>query len=236
MKDQNNGCTWDKDRVLKLFSILAQTYSININEFAISIADHAKTNFFEILVAIILSQNTNDKNAINAFNNLKTAMGVITPQKIINMDNEELKVLIRVAGLINRRIKALKKLATIIIENPEFFDKLMNLDVEEARKKMLELPGVGYKTADVFLLMILRKPTFPIDTHINRVVRRLGIASSKDTYEVIRAKVLDYLGYDVEKLIDFHLLLIMHGRKTCKARNPLCTQCAVFDMCCRVFE
>ncbi|MEM4512940.1 MAG: endonuclease III [Ignisphaera sp.] len=236
MKDQGSLCTWNKDKVLKLFSILAQMYSIDINEFAISIANHAKTNFFEILVAIILSQNTNDKNAVNAFNNLKTAMGVITPQKIINIDDEELKVLIRVAGLINRKTKALKELATIIIEKPEFFDKLMHLDVEEARKKMLELPGVGHKTADVFLLMVLRKPTFPIDTHINRVVRRLGIASLKDTYEVIRARILDYLGYDVEKLIEFHLLLIMHGRKTCKARNPLCTQCLVFNICCRVLE
>ncbi|MEM3980034.1 MAG: hypothetical protein QXF79_02105, partial [Ignisphaera sp.] len=123
MKNQNV-CTWDKDKFLRLLATLAQEYKVDINEFVISVINNDKANFFEALVAIILSQNTNDKNAINAFNNLRAAMGIITPQKIINMSDNEVKALIKVAGLVNRRAKALKELAMIFIKKPGFFNEL----------------------------------------------------------------------------------------------------------------
>lgn len=229
-------CVWDKDKLFRLLEILYREYTVNLSEFVINVLYENKEGvpqYFEILVSIILSQNTSDKNAIKAFNNLKSLVDSITPEKIAKLDDEELKKAIKIAGLVNRRVIALKELARALANDSEFFERLNILGTEEARTKLLELPGVGLKTADVFLLMVLKRPTFPIDTHINRIVRRLGIASAKDRYENIRAKILNYIGNDIEKLTHLHLLLIIHGRKVCRARNPLCIQCTISSMCCR---
>lgn len=231
-------CLWGKNEVLKLFEILFKEYTIDLNEFVVGsiLNEENRHRYFEILVAIILSQNTSDRNAIKAFKNLKNELEIITPEKIVNIPEKRLEELIKIAGLVRRRVKVLKELASIFVRDPNLFTKLMDMDVEQARKILLELPGVGFKTADVFLLMVLKKPTFPIDTHIDRVVRRLGLASPEDGYENIRVKIVNWLDNDVEKLKYLHLLLITHGRNVCKARKPLCSRCVLSNMCCKRFE
>jgi endonuclease-3 len=227
-------CAWNRDRVLKLLDILLNRYTIDLSEFVVGhISTMEKPSYFEILVAIILSQNTSDRNAIKAFKNLKNSLGLITPEKIIKLPDDYLASLIKVAGLTYRRVRILKALATKVLETPDIFSKIENAEPEHARTLLLSLPGVGSKTADVFLLMVLNKPTFPIDTHIDRVTRRLGLASPEDDYEDIRVKMMNLLENDVNKLRYMHLLLIVHGRNVCKARNPSCSQCVLVDMCCR---
>lgn len=230
-----DGCSWNGHKILKLLEVLSKYYKLNLSEFIMgSVGVGSSDNKFEVLVAIILSQNTSDRNAIKAFNNLKSALGSITPYSILKTDISLIKDLIRVAGLADKKSRVIRELAFILSENPAFFDRLEQLGLEEARKTLLELPGIGLKTADVFLLMVLKRPTFPIDTHINRIIRRLGIASSSDNYEAIRTKVLELVGSDVEDLLMLHLLLITHGRNTCTAKNPKCSQCVIADLCCRV--
>ncbi len=230
-------CLWDKDKILKIIEILNKTYSINFNEFIVKNILDSKydvhVNYFEILTAIILSQNTSDRSAIKAFNNLKALLKEITPISIATADDNILKNAIRVAGLANRKSRILKELAFVLQHNPLFFKSLEQMDLDEARRKLLELPGVGLKTADVFLLIVLKKPTFPIDTHINRIVKRLGVASASDKYEDIRMKMIGYLDGDINKLVLLHLLLIIHGRKICIARKPRCSQCSVSKLCCK---
>jgi endonuclease-3 len=237
VKNLVSQCIWDKDKLHQILEILSQKYTINLNEFVVgSLFAMDKPNYFEVLIAIILSQNTNDINAIQAFKNLKNSLKSITAKKIIETSDDYLAKLIRVAGLTYRRVRILKDLAMRISAEPGFFVKLEGMDTEQARKILLSLPGVGFKTADVFLLMILNRPTFPIDTHINRVVRRLGLASPRDNYEAIRNKVMNLLENDVEKLRNLHFLLITHGRKVCKARNPQCSQCDLANICCRIIQ
>ena len=93
----------------------------------------------------------------------------------------------------------------------------------------MELPHVGPKTADVLLLFLARRRTFPIDTHVNRVSRRLGIACERASYEYTRARLMEL--FPATKYLEAHLLLIGHGRRTCKARRPLCAICVLRDMC-----
>ena len=93
----------------------------------------------------------------------------------------------------------------------------------------MELPGVGPKTADVVLLFIAEKPTVPVDTHVNRVSRRLGLAPLKPSYEGIRGS-LESL-YQPSDYLAMHLLLISLGRKVCRARNPLHKLCPVRALC-----
>ena len=214
----------------EILNRLRARYSIDLDSYVAPRAIRARANPFEVLVGIVLSQNTSDKNAIKAFESLRAMLGgSITPEALERADVGEIANAIRVAGQQYRRAKILKDLAKAFISNPNIVSELAQAPTEEARAKLLALPGVGPKTADVFLLMYLRKRTFPIDTHISRIAKRLGLGSS---YEEIRRNVLR-LGKDlsVEELIELHLLLIQHGRETCRPRAPLCDQCVLRDLC-----
>jgi len=105
----------------------------------------------------------------------------------------------------------------------------LSLPLEEARRTLMQFSGVGPKTADVVLLFSAKKPTVPVDTHVNRVAKRLGLAPPGGEYEVVR-KNLQAL-FDPNDYLAVHVLLIAHGRKTCKARHPLCTECPVNMYC-----
>ncbi len=224
---------WSREKALELLSRLRSRYSVQPEEFVAwkLVLDNA--NDFEIIVATILSQNTSDRNALRAFQNLRDVLGEITPEKIARIDIETLARCIAVAGLQNRKARILKELASRLIEIDyrSFFSTLRNLDVEEARKRLLELPGIGRKTADVYLLMRLNKPTYPIDTHNQRVLKRLGIARENDGYEDMRRRMLELLPPDPAILRDMHMLIIQHGRETCRARSPLCSRCIARDLC-----
>ncbi len=93
----------------------------------------------------------------------------------------------------------------------------------------MQIPGVGPKTADVVLLFSANKPTIPVDTHVNRVSKRLGLVPVDGGYEDVR-KSLQAL-YAPADYLSVHLLFIAHGRKTCKAPRPLCRQCPVNQYC-----
>ena len=189
-------------------------------------------NLFEFIVAVMLSQNTSDVNAIEAYNELKNLLsGEVTPEKVLNTSLDDLIKAIRKAGMYRQRAMRIKELASLFT-NKDFVEELVKAvregDVEIAREKLMSLPGVGAKTADVVLLMYFGKPTFPVDTHITRITLRLGFVDKRD-YESIRRfwmKVLDPRDY-----LEAHLLLITHGRETCKARKPLCSECVIREYC-----
>ncbi|MCS7111814.1 MAG: endonuclease III [Ignisphaera sp.] len=237
MSEYHHMCMWSRCKILKIVEILSKTY-IDYSEFVIRDAlDDGylgrPSNYFEFLTAVILSQNTSDRNAIKAFSNLKKVLGEITPESILRAGDDVVKSAIRISGLVNRKSRVLKQIALFLRDNPFYLKDLEKMDVEKARERLLELPGVGLKTADVFLLMVLKKPTFPIDTHINRIVRRLGIASASDRYEDVRMTITRYLDSNINALTMLHLLLIVHGRRVCTARRPKCSQCTIFELCCR---
>jgi len=184
-------------------------------------------NPFEILVAIILSQNTSDKNSIKALMNLKQRIP-ISPEGILSLSDEELEALIKPGGLYKEKAKRLKELAKILMEKISLED-ILKKPTKEARKILLSLPGIGKKTADVFLA-IYGKDTIGVDTHAARVSKRLGIAPEKGGYETIRSSLMKTFrglgNYDT-----IHKYLIAHGRRWCKAKNPLCDVCPLNDLC-----
>ena len=226
-------CVWDREKALELLDKLRGRYAIRENEFIALKLITSKSELFEVLVGIVLSQNTSDRNAIRAFSNLKRLVKNITPEALLRLPDEELQYAIAPAGLYRRRAVMLKNLASTFLTQGDYIaKKVSELDVEAARQLLLSLPGVGPKTADVVLLMYFDKPTFPVDTNIDRVSRRLGIVSSDARYEDIRRKFLELLGRETSVLRLMHLLLIQHGRETCKARKPLCDRCVVSDLCC----
>jgi endonuclease-3 len=106
---------------------------------------------------------------------------------------------------------------------------ILSPPIEEARETLMQFPGVGPKTADVVLLFCAKQNTIPVDTHVNRVSKRLGLAPAKGNYEAVRRALQSI--YDPKDYLAVHVLLILHGKKYCKARVPLCKECPI-NMCC----
>jgi len=184
---------------------------------------------FKLLVATILSQNTNDKNSIRAFRRLEEKVG-ITPESILKADERDIEDAIRVGGLYKQKTIALKKIARVVIEKyAGNLTSLIQKPLDEARRELMKLPKVGYKTADVVLLFAGKKSVFPVDTHITRISKRLGLVEDRATYEEIRASWEKLL--DKEKFGFVHLLLIEFGRRVCTAKSPRCKECPVNDLC-----
>jgi endonuclease-3 len=184
---------------------------------------------FETLIVTVISQNTNDRNTAKAFEKLSKQFR-ITPEVLANAEISEIEECLKVAGLYRNKAKTIKQLSKIILEkfNGDL-NTILSLPLPEAREKLLQLPGVGPKTADVVLLFCSRKPTIPVDTHVNRVTKRLGLAPSNGDYEIVRGS-LETL-YKPKDYLAVHVLLILLGRKYCKARNPLCRACPVKKFC-----
>lgn len=184
---------------------------------------------FRTLIVTVISQNTADKNTARAFKILSSRFP-ITPEALAKARVEEIEEAIRVAGLYRNKSRIIKEISRIILE--QFRGSLhfiYSKPFEEARKTLLSLPGVGPKTADVVLLFCAGGPTVPVDTHVNRVSKRLGLASSNADYEGVR-QALQSL-YPPRDYLSVHVLLISLGRRYCKAQKPLCKSCPVNALC-----
>jgi endonuclease-3 len=188
-----------------------------------------KVDPFETLVVTIISQNTADTNTERAFEALSKIFE-ITPQTLANAETSKVEACLHVAGLYKSKAKTIRAVSKIVIE--KFNGSLapvLSLPLDEARKALMALPGVGPKTADVVLLFSANQPTIPVDTHVNRVSKRLGLAPADGNYETVRLSLQSF--FEPKDFLTVHLLLIAHGRKTCKAGRPRCHECPVYDYC-----
>jgi endonuclease III len=184
------------------------------------------------LVATILSQHTSDLNTERAFAGLMAAFG---SWDVIRMaPTPRIADAIRSGGLAEvkaPRIKAV--LETIWQQRRELsLEFLRDLDVEDGRAYLISLGGVGPKTAACVLLFSLGKPALPVDTHVLRVSRRLGLIGPKVNAERAH-RDLEH-AVPAADVYDFHMLLIRHGRQTCKAIRPRCSVCPLDPNCPKV--
>lgn len=186
---------------------------------------------FKVLIRTIISQSTAEINTRKAFEKLLAKIQPFTPARLAETDIKEIEEALRVAGLYRNKATVIKRVSSIILE--EFngnLDFIYSLPLNEARKKLLRLPGVGPKTADVLLLFCAKRPVLPIDTHVNRVSKRLGLVPvNKKKYDEIRSR-LEGL-YIPEDYLAVHMLFIALGRTFCKALKPLCSMCPLAELC-----
>jgi endonuclease-3 len=210
------------NRAEKILQILRKTFTMP--EWTTS-----KRDAFQTLIVTIISQNTAGRNTAKAFENLSKQFE-ITPEVLANAEISQIEECLKVAGLYRNKAKAIKETSKMILEKFQgSLQTILSLPFEEARKTLLQLPGVGPKTADVVLLFCSEKPTIPVDTHVNRVAKRLDLAPANGDYETIR-KHLQSL-YNPKDYLAVHVLLISLGRNYCRARNPLCRLCPVNKLC-----
>lgn len=211
-----------KDRAAKILHILKEN-------FVIPQWTDSRKDAFQTLIRTIISQATADRNTARAFENLSKRFSIL-PKALAKADMKEIEKAIKVAGLYRNKSRIIKLLSCVILEKFNgSLDFIHSLPLEESRKILMNLPGVGPKTADVVLLFSAQRPTIPVDTHVNRVSKRLGLASSNSDYEEVR-KALQSL-YSPKDYFPVHLLLISLGRRHCKARKPLCKSCPVNALC-----
>jgi len=212
----------DTVQIKEMLNILRQTVTVP------SLVK-AKNEPFETLIVTILSQNTADKNTDVAFTRLRQCFQ-ITPKILADADPVLIEKCIKPAGLYRSKTCTIQTVSKIIQEKyGGSIATILALPFEEARKTLIGMPGVGPKTADVVLLFSAQKPTIPIDTHVNRVSKRLGIAPKIGGYEIVRLS-LQKLFAENDYLMA-HQLLIGHGRKFCKAQKPLCNSCPIISYC-----
>jgi endonuclease-3 len=181
------------------------------------------------LVSTILSQNTNDRNRDVAFERLRARLP--TWEEVRDSDVDTVIEAIRPAGLANQKGPRIQgALRLITQERGELdLDFLADWPVDEAKAWLSGIKGVGPKTVAIVLLFSLGRPAFPVDTHVHRVTKRLGLIDQR----VSREKAHDELEQLVppEDYYAFHLNVIRHGRRVCTSRKPDCEACVLRDLC-----
>ena len=174
---------------------------------------------FELLVAVILSAQCTDErvNVITA----RLFPRLNTPEKMGALTQEQMEEEIRDCGLYHAKAKNILGACHMLVER---FNSTVPSDI----KTLMELPGVGQKTANVVASVIYNVPAIAVDTHVFRVSHRLGMAKGADP--LATEKELQK-AIPMEKWSDAHHWFIWHGRKICKARKPLCSQCVLLEDC-----
>jgi len=184
---------------------------------------------FKVLVRTIISQSTAEVNTRRAYNNLSRKM-MLTPRSLAEADIKEIEAALFVAGLYRNKARIIKKVSQLIVQELNgSLDFIYSKPLEEAREKLLGLPGVGPKTADIILLFCAERPVLPVDTHVNRISKRLRLVPPKADYEKIR-EGLEAL-YPPKEYLNVHMLFISLGRRICKAKKPKHDRCPVNRLC-----
>ena len=181
------------------------------------------------LVGTILSQNTNDVNRDRAFEQMRERFP--TWEEVRDADPAELVAVIRTAGLANQKGPRIQNALRVITEQQGelSLDFLADMETEEAREWLTSIKGVGPKTAAIVLCFALGKPAFPVDTHVHRVTKRLGLIGPKTTREQAHTLLEKLL--PVAIYYPFHINLIVHGRQVCKSQQPRCEVCILQEHC-----
>lgn len=184
------------------------------------------------LIATILSQNTSDVNSGRAYKALRAAFP--SWEDVRDAPVEAVAAAIRPGGLADIKAPRIQRILKVITQRQGALnlDFLADLPTAEARHWLLSLEGVGPKTAACVLLFSLGKPVLPVDTHVHRLARRLGLVDEGATPEETERKLEALL--PPADLYSFHLNLIAHGRRVCRSQRPLCQQCVLADLCERI--
>jgi endonuclease-3 len=181
------------------------------------------------LVSTILSQNTNDVNRDVAFDRLRARLP--TWEKVRDADVEVVIEAIRPAGLANQKGPRIKQALQFITQERGELDLgfLAEWPLEEAKAWLSSIKGVGPKTAAIVLLFSLGRPAFPVDTHVHRVTKRLGLIGPRVSREKAHVELERLV--ETEAYYPFHLNLIRHGRQVCTSRKPRCEACVLAELC-----
>jgi len=181
------------------------------------------------LVLTVLSQHTSDLNAERAFSDLRRAFP--TWQQVVDAPSARVADAIRHGGLANTKAPRIQAILREVREREGGFsvDRLRDMPDADAREYLTSLPGIGPKTAAVMLSFALGRDAMPVDTHVHRVTKRLGIVSPKTSAERADRLLHDLVPDGLRTPL--HVAFIQLGRQICKAPTPRCAACPLKDLC-----
>jgi endonuclease III len=190
---------------------------------------HPRENPLDSLIWTILSQNTNDELSERAYRRLRKAFP--RWEMVLGAPEEEIASTIRVGGLANQKSKCIKDFLRWVkaTYGRMSLAAICKMSVDEATEILMQHRGIGLKTVYVTLMFACGKDVFPVDTHIWRITRRLGLAPMKAGRDKV-THLMQLLVPQGEAL-PLHLNLIRFGRQVCQARKPRCWDCPLVDLC-----
>lgn len=175
---------------------------------------------YELLIATVLSAQTTDKRV----NNVTKVLFIKYPsiEALSKASISDIESIIKEIGTYHKKAIFVKEIATRLVSD--------NIKVLPNNRKYLEsLPGVGRKTTNVFLSVIYNEPAIAVDTHVARVSKRLGLVNESDTVDIIEKKLMKKV--PKERWSRTHHQFVLFGRYYCKAKNPICNNCKLKDIC-----
>jgi len=178
------------------------------------------TNAFELLIAVLLSAQTTDKSVNNITKTLFQKYQ--SPEDFASVEISQLEKDLRSIGLFHNKAKNIKKLSQMIIDD-------YNGVVPSSQIELEKLPGVGRKTANVVLSVWFQVPRIAVDTHVERIAKRLKLAYENDSVIKVEEKLMRKI--PKERWSHTHHQFIFFGRYHCTARNPKCETCKLQDLC-----
>jgi endonuclease-3 len=185
---------------------------------------------FKNLIITVLSQNTSEINCVRAYKGL-SAKFKVTPEILAKAKLEDLKEAIRSGGLYNVKSKRIKELSQVVLEKFHGdISSVLALPKEEARKRLMELPGIGKKTADVLLA---QKHSYAevmvVDTHMDRIAKRIGLVKPHAKYDEVQKALKVFIPWEKGERTGGLFWLL--AKYTCRAQNPKCSECPIIELC-----
>jgi endonuclease III related protein len=184
---------------------------------------------FEVAVGAILTQNTNWANVEKAIGRLK-AEGVLEPRVLLGLDDETLADLIRPSGCFRVKTKRLKAFLEVLCS--EFagdLERMLSGDLLPARRRLLEIPGVGEETADSMLLYAGGRPVFVVDAYTRRILTRHGVLEGRPSYGEVQRLFMAHLPPDADLYNQYHALIVETAKRYCR-KEPNCGECPLRGM------
>ena len=178
---------------------------------------------FQLLVAVMLSAQCTDRQVNKITGKLFEKYSV--PEDFARLEEEELALEIKGVGLYRNKSRNIVKASRLLVDNH-------HSQVPQNRAELEALPGVGRKTANVVLNVAFNAPVMPVDTHVFRVSHRLGLSAGK-TPEAVEKDLTNLIPLDLMGVM--HHCLILHGRRVCRARSPLCRECRLAEQCAYLY-
>jgi len=182
---------------------------------------------FEVIVGAILTQNTNWQNVAKAINNLKQAK-VLSPKKLYSLPRPRLAKLIRPSGYFNIKAKRLREFLNFLFKNyGGSLKKMFSRPLEDLRKEILSVKGIGPETADSILLYAGGLPVFVVDAYTKRIFSRQKLLSEEADYHQVQELFTRSLKRDVRLYNEYHALIVRLGKDFCKKTKPRCEVCPI---------
>ena len=182
---------------------------------------------FEVIVGAILTQNTNWQNVAKAINNLKQAK-VLSPKKLYSLPRPRLAQLIRPSGYFNIKANRLKEFLNFLFKNyGGSLKKMFSRPLEDLRKEILSVKGIGPETADSILLYAGGLPVFVVDAYTKRIFSRQKLLSEDAEYHHVQELFTRSLKKDVQLYNEYHALIVRLGKDFCKKTKPKCEICPI---------